>query len=197
MVSRIDPFRREHRSNSTGRTDKMWSGTAMVVYRMSNDGVTVSSEVDLPPVLKYAQVSDGCISMHGKKWDGFECELLEVTLPWPFSAHLMKSPVFFTGPFVDLTAALNELARNSAPDGSASRSTVVFPVNSPGGDSELTCDAWGTLGCDSMNDVEFEDLIEADRASEEGAFMCHSSEDEEDEYEEGTVCEENSAMEFE
>lgn len=103
--------------------------------RISNDGIHdgIIAPTDIPPVVSEATLSDGTyIALHGSKWDGSDCELLDVVLPSPFCAHLLKSPVFFTGSFIGgLTAALEDLTRRA---NRATPKAVVaapnFPVNS-------------------------------------------------------------------
>ena len=136
-----------------------------MVSRISNEG-TVDvplAPIDIPPRVSEVTLSDGTsIALHGVKWDGYDCELLDVALPPPFCAHLFKSPVFFTGTFTCLTAALADLTRRASC--AAPKAAVVtpnFPVNthtdpdSNGDKNDLSVHEY-----DQNNDAEDEDLVE-------------------------------------
>jgi hypothetical protein len=121
------------------------------------------------------------MALHGYKWDGFDCDLLGVVLPPPFSKHLLKSPVYFVGSFGDYMDAMNELTQLSSPP-----SVVVkplFPVNTYQLD-ELSGDALRGWSPEyyNLNETEFEDVIEAELMScADEEEVCNSSEDEDDE----------------
>jgi hypothetical protein len=143
--------------------------------RVSNDGTTdidSSSTIDLPPRIIDVTLADGTsISLHGTKWDGVDHELLDVELPPPFCAHLLKSPVFFTGTFTGLAAAFNELTRNrAAPLTNTTVQSPIFPVNSYSADADFAPDKYEYE--QHVFETEDEDIPEADHVS------CDESSDE-------------------
>ena len=155
--------------------------------RMSNDGI-VDGLVDhnLPPTLIQASLLDGTsITLHGQKWDGTECELLDTLLPPPFCTHLLKSPIFFTGEFKSLAAALSELAgraRLTSPSPAVAIPNLPFSFRSASMfNKDMSLDAMSY--CDRGNDVYDEDAGElAERMSCDEEFVFNfSSEEEEDE----------------
>lgn len=117
----------------------------------------------VPQLVEEVTLSDGSsIALHGNKWDGPDCELLDVILPLPFGVHLLKSPVLFVGTFSDLSVALcaiDERARLMAPK-KVSLCATLFPVSgvSEGGDSPVGKYDESATGFDDVQDLDDEEL---------------------------------------
>jgi hypothetical protein len=149
--------------------------------RISNEGVTdgIDTCINLPPtIIDFTQTNGTTITLHGHKWDGFDCELLDVEFPPPFCAHMFKSPVYFTGSFTSITTTLNDIARaaNRTAPKAPPVPTTNFPVNSYSDTDFITDkdDIILTHDFEHTLETEDEDLTEAENIS------CDDSSNDED-----------------
>lgn len=116
----------------------------------------------MPQLVEEVTLSDGSlIALHRNKWDGSDCKLLDVILPLPFGAHLLKSPVLFVGTFTDLSVALCDIekrARSMTPK--VPLCATLFPVSgvSEGADSPVEKYDESATGYDDMQELDDEEL---------------------------------------